>query len=143
MTGGQEGPATAGPSNLTMRKITQKVTYRVPHWNFCNDDTIVTGITPKATCRFCIKTRSGHRCALYDEELTTKGDSIYKVRACCKATAGFAVDVDPAPLPAPSPKELMKASIELYTSHVNELLKQGYPRPLAEKVAKKHVLGET
>lgn len=79
---------------------------------------------------------------LYDKELTTKGELIHKVRDCCKATAGFESVIDEAP-PAPTvpPKDLMKQTIELYSKTMNDLIAQGYPRPMAELAAKKYILG--
>lgn len=95
------------------------------------------------TCRFCVKTKAGHRCLLYDKPLKTDGEFIDKVRECCKATAGFASNISEAP-PGPTiqPKELMKQTIELYSKTVNDLLTQGYPRAMAETVAKKYLLGK-
>ena len=81
-------------------------------------------------------------CLLYDESLTTKDDLIYKVRACCKATAGFESVIDePPPAPTIQPKDLMKQTIDLYSKTMNDLIAQGYPRPMAELAAKKYILG--
>lgn len=126
-----------------MKKIKSTVNYTVPNWNFCNNDNLlIGGDMQNDTCRFCIKTRAGHRCVLYDQPLKTDGEFIYKVRDCCRATAGFASSIDEAPqAPAIQPKELIKQTIELYTKTVNDLMKQGYPQPIAETAAKKHLLG--
>lgn len=96
----------------------------------------------KDVCRFCIKTKAGHRCVLYDQPLKSDGEFVDKVRDCCKATAGYASSIDVAPQgPTIEPQELMEQTIELYTKTVNELLAQRYPRPLAEQAAKRHLLG--
>lgn len=127
-----------------MKRIQSQVTYTVPAWNFCNNDNLLPGgRLQKDVCRFCIKDKFGHRCLLYDQPLKTDGEFIDKVRACCKATAGFASVIDEAPqVPTIQPKELIKQTIDLYTKTVDELLKQGYPKPLAETVAKKYLLGD-
>lgn len=79
---------------------------------------------------------------LYDESLSTKNGLIYKVRECCKATAGFESVIDePPPAPTVPPKDLMKQTIELYSKTMNDLIAQGYPRPMAEQAAKKYILG--
>lgn len=79
---------------------------------------------------------------LYDEPLSTKDGLTYKVRACCKATAGFESVIDePPPAPTIPPKDLMKQTIELYSKTMNDLIAQGYPRPMAELAAKKYILG--
>lgn len=79
---------------------------------------------------------------LYNRTLSVDDGLISKVRECCKATAGFESVIDsPPPTPTISPKELMKQTIAMYSKTVDELLKQGYPRPIAETVAKKHILG--
>lgn len=69
------------------------------------------------------------------------GKQIQKIRQCCKATAGFESVIEPATAPTIPPKDLMKATIELYNKTVNDLISQGYPRQIAEQVAKQHVLG--
>ena len=68
---------------------------------------------------------------------------ISKVRECCKATAGFESNIAEAPQgPTIDPKELMKQTIQMYTKTVDDLVKQGYPLPMANTVAKKYVLGD-
>ena len=97
----------------------------------------------KDTCRFCIKTKAGYQCLLYNESLSVNDGFISKIRDCCKATAGYQSDIvtDVAP-PGPtiSPKELMKSTIDIYVKTVNDLLGQGYPKQLAEQVAKQYLL---
>ena len=125
--------------------IQSKVTYTVPHWNFCNVDKFdIDGTPSKRVCQFCIKTKQGHVCALYNEALSVQGDRISKVRACCKATAGFESVIEPkaeATIPTIPPKDLMKQTIELYEKTVKDLMNQGYPQSIAAATAKKHVLG--
>lgn len=125
-----------------MKLIKSTISYTVPGWNFCNSDHLAGGLLTDNVCRFCIKTKHGYRCALYDEDLSVKGNLISKVRDCCKATAGYASVINEAP-PAPTipPKDLMKQTIELYSKTMNDLIAQGYPRPMAEQAAKKYVLG--
>lgn len=127
-----------------MKRIKSTVSYTVPNWNFCNSDILTaTGDITKQTCRFCIKDKSGVHCTLYDKSLATKDDLIYKVRECCKATAGFESVIDPpqqAPTPVISPKELMKQTLTMYKSLVNDLVAQGYPRSMAEQAAEKSML---
>ena len=128
-----------------MKYIESTITYRVPNWNFCNVDRFDIDATPsKQVCQFCIKTKDGHRCALYDQPLMSDGKQIQKVRQCCKATAGFASVIAPAieETPTIKPKDLIEATINMYNKTVNELLSQGYPRQMAELAAKKHVLGD-
>ena len=131
------------PPLLPMKKIKSQVTYTVPNWNFCNSDNLLPGgRLQKDNCRFCIKTKSGHRCVLYDQPLKSDGEFIDKVRECCKATAGFASAIsEPAPVPTVDPRELMKQTLDLYSKTVNELLAQRYPRAIAEQIAKQHLLG--
>lgn len=79
---------------------------------------------------------------MYNKSLTTEGNYIYKVRECCKATAGFESVIDePAAAPTIPPKDIMKQTIELYSKTMNDLIAQGYPRPMAEQAAKKYILG--
>ena len=79
---------------------------------------------------------------LYDKPLAIKDGLVYKVRDCCKATAGFESAIDePPPAATIQPKDLMKQTIELYSKTMNDLIAQGYPRPMAEAAAKKYILG--
>jgi hypothetical protein len=127
-----------------MKRIKSTVTYKVPHWNSCNVDRFdIDGTPSKQLCQFCIKERGGYRCALYDEMLSATGNEVVKTRQCCKATAGFPSVIEPAqPAAAPTiqPKDLMKQTIDLYSKTVNDLITQGYPRPMAEMAAKKFIL---
>lgn len=129
-----------------MKFIQSKVTYEVPHWNYCNVDVFdIDGTPSKQVCQFCIKTKQGHVCALYNEDLSVQGNKIAKVRACCKATAGFESIIQPkatAPAgPTISPKELIKQTIELYEKTTKDLVAQGYPQAMAAAAAKKYILG--
>ena len=126
-----------------MKRIKSTVTYKVPSWNFCNSDNLtMSGDVTSQTCRFCIKDKAGAHCLLYDKPLSIMDGLIYKVRDCCKATAGFASVIDePPPTPTIPPKDIMKQTIELYSKTMNDLIAQGYPRPMAELAAKKYILG--
>ncbi len=130
-----------------MKRIQSTVTYTVPHWNFCNVDRFDMDATPsKQVCQFCIKTKSGYRCALYNESLPYDGVQIRKTDECCRATAGYrsTVVADPAPATAATPtippKDLIKQTIELYSKTTSDLIAHGYPRAMAETAAKKFIL---
>lgn len=127
---------------MPMKRIKSTVTYTVPHWNFCNEDTLDFSVTvPKTTCKFCIKDKSGHHCLLYDKSLNVNNGLILKVPACVDATAGSKSDIEPAGGPTAEPKTLMKQTIDLYEKTVKDLMAQGYPQPIAAATAKKYVLG--
>ena len=132
------------PQSMTMKKINSQVTYIVPNWNFCNNDNLLPGgRLQKDTCQFCAKTKSGARCLLYNKSLSVNDGFISKVRECCKATAGFASTIDNTKeVPTVGPLELMEQTINLYDKTVKDLMAQSYPRAIAEKVARKHVLGK-
>lgn len=125
-----------------MKRIKSTVSYRVPHWNFCNEDNFDYGATlVKSTCRFCVKDKSGHHCLLYDKSLSIRDGLIQKVPACVDATAGFKSVIEPDEVPTIDPKDLMKQTINLYEKTVKDLMAQGYPQPIAAATAKKFVLG--
>ena len=119
-----------------MKYVTLTLTHGVPHANFC---TTLSG----DKCRFCQDLKGNkHYCCLYDEPLVGTSDSIEKCRRCCKATAGFETTIEAQPeAPKIDPKALIKATIMLYNKNVKELIRQGYPRELAEKFAQQAVLG--
>ena len=126
-----------------MKRIKSTISYTVPNWNFCNSDNLTAaGKLTDVKCRFCTKTKSGYSCVLYDVQLASREGLIYKPLACRKATAGFESVIDePAPVPTVQPKDLMKQAIDLYNKTVAYLINQGYPRQIAENVAKQHILG--
>lgn len=130
-----------------MKKIKSTVSYVVPHWQFCNSDNLVyDDEIPKETCKFCVKTKTGHKCLLYNETLSVNDGLISKVRKCCKATAGFKSEIDVDTMKQPQgptvdPREVMKQTIELYDKTVRELTAQKYPRQMAESLAKQYILG--
>lgn len=126
-----------------MKTIKSTVTYKVPHWNFCNVDRFDIDATPsKQVCQFCIKTKAGHRCALYNQPLMFDGVQIKKLDKCCKATAGYESVIEPAEAPTIPPKNLMKATIDLYKKNVKELVAQGYPRAMAEAAAEQLIFNQ-
>lgn len=125
-----------------MKTIQSKVTYKVPHWQFCNVDKFDIDATPsKQLCRFCIKSKDGYHCLLYDKSLSANNGQVKKLDQCCRATAGFESVIEPPEVPTIQPKDLMKHTIELYSKTVNDLISQGYPRSMAELAAKQHILG--
>lgn len=125
-----------------MKLIKSTISYKVPHWNFCNEDKFdFGGSAVKTTCRFCIKDKTGHHCLLYDKSLSVNNGLIQKVPACVDATAGFKSVIEPDEVPTIEPKELMKQTINMYEKTVKDLMSQGYPQPIAAATAKKHILG--
>lgn len=129
-----------------MKKIRTEVIYKVPHWAFCNCDANEMNDVTKDVCKFCVKTGDGERrCLLYDEGLSYIDGLVHKAKRCKEATAGIrsvieSDRVEPAG-PSVQPKVLIAQAIELYSKTANDLLKQGYPRPIAEQVAKQHITG--
>lgn len=124
-----------------MKTIKSTVTYTVPHWNFCNVDRFDMDATPsKQLCQFCIKTKTGYMCALYNRSLSATNGQVDKTKECCRATAGFASIIDPSAPPIINPRDLIKQTIDMYSKTVNGLINQGYPRAMAESAAKQHLL---
>ena len=120
-----------------MRQVTLKLTYSVPAANYCTERN-------GDMCRFCETFKNGRAyCRLYDTALVVDGSQIEKARACCKATAGFETEIEDTykPMKPVDPKIIIKETIKMYNKAVNDLLSQGYPRPLAEKLAQQHILG--
>lgn len=79
---------------------------------------------------------------LYDQSLLADHGQVSKAKQCCRATAGYeSVIEEQSEVPTIPPKDLMKQTIEMYSKIVNDLIAQGYPRPMAETAAKKYMLG--
>lgn len=134
---------------MSLKKITTNITHKVPAWEFCNLQSEKLGMPSKEKCRFCIKEKTHHRCALYNTVLNTEnGTFVVKTVDCARATAGFksiVKDVEPEPVapaePVVEPKLLMKVTLQEYIKTRKKLLAQGYPEAIAEKVAQEFVLG--
>lgn len=127
-----------------MRKVKHDIAYRVPSWALCNLDTVADKPIQTKTCRFCVKTKEGHRCVLHDTLLTTEGTLVNKAYECKRATAGYAITVDePIPTgPRIDPKLIITETLKEYKKTYNDLLSQGYPKAMAESIATKYMLGE-
>lgn len=128
-----------------MKKITSKISYIVPHWAFCNEDKFdIDGSKSKKTCKFCKMSKSGAECLLYNQSLSVSNGLVSKTRACEKATAGFESTIDSDRIeetPAMDPKRIIKHSVDLYIKTYKDLLNQGYPREMAEALAKELIMG--
>jgi len=127
-----------------MRKIKLNLQCRIPSWNYCNLDVHTSdGRFSKEVCRFCVTTKQGKYCSLHDKPLASDKNFIYKTPLCIDATAGFAITVDePTPQATPhiDPKTIIREAINSYTKVLNDLLSQGYPRSMAETLAKQYML---
>lgn len=131
---------------MSLKKVTTNVTYKVPVWCHCNLQGNIFGQPSKDKCRFCVKEKGYYRCALYNEVLdTSNGTLINKARACEKATAGFnsvVTDVEEqTQIPPVDPKLIIKTTITEYNKVRKQLISQGYPEAVAEKVASQYILG--
>lgn len=126
-----------------MRKIKLTVEYRVPSWNFCNIDTVTAaGTVSKTKCRFCVTTKQGSHCSLYDEDLLADSTFTHKTKKCINATAGFQVTADEPTTPVVDPRLIIRETLNSYKKAVEDLVKQGYPRNMAETIATKYILEE-
>lgn len=126
-----------------MRKIKLELKCRVPSWNYCNlDDFTDDPLYSKETCRFCVTTKKGRYCSLHDEWLSAGPHFVNKTTKCIDATAGCAIGIDEHAAMPIDPKTVIRETINGYSSLVTDLMKQGYPRNLAEMLAKKHMIGD-
>lgn len=123
-----------------MRLIKLSIRYRVPSWNFCNiDGYTADGRFSKKHCRFCQKTCAGYRCLLYDTGLTADPDFVNKTAECINASASCKGTIDEPLFPPVDSKIVATEAIKLYKSTMADLIKQGYPRAMAESIAAQFV----
>lgn len=126
-----------------MKQIKTRITYKVPDWDFCNCSSF--GKPTKDVCRFCVKVGKKHVCVLHNMPLEVQeGFLIKKDAMCIKATAGFAVEVtDVAEEPdiKVDPKTVMKMALQEYRKVYKQLVSQGYPDAMADKLAQQYLLG--
>ena len=124
-----------------MRKIKVDLQCKVPSWNYCNcDDPTPDQRYSKERCRFCVSTKQGHYCTLYDTPLAADKNWIYKPDKCIKATAGYSVSVEDETAPSVDPKLIMRETLKSYNKMVKDLMSQNYPRSMAETIATKYIL---
>ena len=124
-----------------MQKVKVTVNYKVPSWDFCNDDRLDGGKLTKHKCRFCVAEKGSYKCMLYDKSLFADNSLVRKTHECKLACVGVPTEVvEPEAEPAVPPKELMKMAIDAYTKNMKDLLNQGYPRAIAENVARQLTL---
>lgn len=131
---------------MALKKVTTNVTYRVPAWNYCNMQGNAFGKPSKEKCRFCVKDGAHHRCALYNEVLdVTEGILLKKTRDCAKAVAGFRSIVEDVEETTEAPivdsKLIVKTTIQEYNKVRKQLISQGYPEVIADKVAYEYMTG--
>ena len=123
-----------------MRKIKQTITYTVPSWNFCTLDVFTAnGRFSKETCRFCIKSKEGYKCALYDENLHSDPTFVHKCKRCVDASAGFAAAELPDTVSV-DPKTIIAETLKQYKRIKDDLLKQGFPATMADSLATQMML---
>lgn len=130
-----------------MRKIKIQLQYRVPSWNFCDSDVPTDkNRFSKEKCRFCVSTKNGHHCILYDEALLSDVHFTHKTPQCIEASAGYAITIDEAP---PQQEQtckdstaVAKAIFKEFDRIVADLVAQGYPRHIAETVARQDITTE-
>lgn len=123
-----------------MRKVKLEMSHRLPSWNFCKlDGFTADGRFSKENCKFCVKVKGCYRCLLFDANLTADADFVHKCPQCIKATAGYGVEEAPT-IPPVDPKLIMKETIKQYKNAQAQLVAQGYPRSMADKLAEQFVL---
>lgn len=123
-----------------MRKIKREITYTVPSWNFCNLDGFTTnGRFSKETCRFCVKTKNGYKCALTDEVLHSDPTFVHKTQQCINVSAGFSAAELPDTVSV-DPKVIIAETLKQYKRIKDDLLKQGFPSTMADSLATQMML---
>lgn len=125
-----------------MRKVKIEITTKLPSWHFCNSEKVAGLKVSGELCRFCQKTKNGHKCLLYDKWLTSDRGLVDKAPACIKATSNKSAAIVDTELPQVDPKYIIKESLKTYKQTVDGLLNQGYPQNLAEDIAMKYVIGD-
>lgn len=121
-----------------MKKVKTTVTYKVPDWEFCNCSRL--GKPTKDMCRFCVKNGKNYVCVLHNMPLDmVEGILVKKDPACIRATAGFPSEVEDTI--QVDPKTVMKMTLQEYQKIYKQLLAQGYPDTMANKLAQQMLLG--
>ena len=121
-----------------MKRVKTTVNYKVPDWEFCNCSRL--GKPTKDMCRFCVKHGKGYVCVLHNMPLDmVEGILVKKDMACVRATAGFTSEVkDNIQV---DPKTVMKLTLQEYRKAYKQLIAQGYPDAMADKLAQQMTMG--
>lgn len=121
-----------------MKRVKTVVTYKVPDWEFCNCSSF--GKPTKDACRFCVKHGKGHVCVMHNMPLDmAEGILIKKDLACVRATAGFTSEVEDTV--QVDPKTVLKMTLQEYRKTYKQLIAQGYPDAIADKLAQQMTMG--
>ena len=121
-----------------MKRVKTTVNYKVPDWEFCNCSRL--GKPTKDMCRFCVKHGKNCVCVLHNMPLdVVEGILVKKDIACIKATAGFPSEVEDTI--KVDPKTVMKMTLQEYRKAYKQLIAQGYPDNMADKLAQQMTMG--
>ena len=121
-----------------MKLVKTTVNYKVPDWEFCNCSRL--GKPTKDMCRFCVKHGKNYVCVLHNMQLdVVEGILVKKDMACIKATAGFPSEVEDTI--QVDPKTVMKMTLQEYRKAYKQLIAQGYPDNMADKLAQQMTMG--
>lgn len=121
-----------------MKRVKTTVNYKVPDWEFCNCSRL--GKPTKDMCRFCVKHGKNYVCVLHNMPLdVVEGILVKKDMACIKATAGFPSKVEDTI--QVDPKTVMKMTLQEYRKAYKQLIAQGYPDNMADKLAQQMTMG--
>lgn len=121
-----------------MKRVKTTVNYKVPDWEFCNGSRL--GKPTKDMCRFCVKHGKNYVCVLHNMPLdVVEGILVKKDMACIKATAGFPSEVEDTI--QVGPKTVMKMTLQEYRKAYKQLIAQGYPDNMADKLAQQMTMG--
>lgn len=121
-----------------MKRVKTTVNYKVPDWEFCNCSRL--GKPTKDMCRFCVKHNKGYVCVLHNMPLDmVEGILVKKDMACVRATAGFTSEVEDGI--QVDPKTVMKLTLQEYRKAYKQLISQGYPDAMADKLAQQMTMG--
>lgn len=124
-----------------MIKIKANVEYKVPDWGYCNHSAGLTRIS-KERCRFCVETKKGvFSCALHNMPLEAEqGYVAVKCSQCVKNGLTRRAEVVDEEVQI-NPQDIIKATLSEYRKVYKQLLAQGYPESIADKLAQKVLLG--
>lgn len=121
-----------------MKCVKTTVTYKVPDWAYCNHSNF--GKPTKDMCRFCVKHGKQYICVLHNMPLeVAEGVLVKKDLSCIRATAGFVSEVEDTV--RIDPKDIIKMTMQEYRKIYRQLIAQGYPEGMADKLAQQALIG--
>ena len=117
-----------------MVRMTTTVNYKVPRGLYCNHQ--MKKSTPLTRCRFCTEVQKGSfTCVLHNDQLNVLNGVLIQKSPACLSKRKVVEDEPEVPV-----EDLSKHILSEYRKIYNDLMSNGIPDKLADKIAQREVI---